>query len=434
MPTGNQTIQPASIMKASILSIGDELLIGQTLNTNAHWMSRKLTEMGITVAHVINLSDEANDIRSTLSAEMETSEIILITGGLGPTSDDITRDVLADFFDSSLVFDDKVFSMIEKIFVHRGREINESTKDLAMVPDKATTIYNTMGTAPGALYAVDKKIIVSMPGVPYEMKAMVRQDILPFLLENLDLPVIIHRHIHTAGRGESQLSDKLKDVEAELDPSVSIAYLPGIGEVKIRLTAKGTDKALLGEKIEAVKQQVLERIGDYVYGFDGDSLEASVGRTLRELGLMIGTAESCTGGNIAKSLTSVSGSSAYFEGSIVSYSNKIKHELLGVNAGDLAEHGAVSEPVVEQMILGALRQLKTDVAIAVSGIAGPTGGSDEKPVGTVFIGIGNQEKQWVRRFLFTKNRTKNIEITTVIALVMLRKFLQDEFVQDGKKE
>jgi len=421
-------------MKASILSIGDELLIGQTLNTNAHWMSRKLTEMGITVAHVINLSDEANDIRSTLSAELETCEIILITGGLGPTSDDITRDVLVEFFGSSLVFDEKVFSMIEKIFVHRGREINESTKDLAMVPDKAKTIYNTMGTAPGALYSVENKIIISMPGVPYEMKAMMRQDILPFLLGNLDLPVIIQRHIHSAGRGESQLSDKLKDVEAGLDPSVSIAYLPGIGEVKIRLTAKGTDKALLEEKIEAVKQQVLERIGDYVYGFDGDSLEASVGRTLKELGLMIGTAESCTGGNIAKALTSVSGSSAYFEGSIVSYSNKIKHELLGVNAGDLAEHGAVSEPVVEQMILGALRQLKTDVAIAVSGIAGPTGGSDEKPVGTVFIGIGNQEKQWVKRFLFTKNRTKNIEITTVIALVMLRKFLWDEFVQDGKKE
>jgi len=421
-------------MKASILSIGDELLIGQTLNTNAHWMSRKLTGMGISVAHVITLSDEAEDIKQTLHSAMQNTDIILITGGLGPTSDDITRDVLAAFFNSSLDYDEKVFEMIEKIFVHRGRHITDSTRDLANVPKAAKTIYNTMGTAPGALYHLDGKIVASMPGVPYEMEAMMEKDILPYIKEHVDLPVIVQSHIHTAGRGESQLSEKLIDVEAEMDPAVSIAYLPGIGEVKIRLTAKGSDRNTLEQKIEVVKSQVMDRIGDHVFGFDGDSLEASVGRLLKEYKLMIGTAESCTGGNIAKTLTSVSGSSAYFEGSIVSYSNKIKHEILGVNAGDLAEFGAVSEPVVEQMILGALRQLKTDLAIAVSGIAGPTGGSDEKPVGTVFIGIGSKEKQWVRRFLFTKNRTKNIEITTVIALVMLRKFLLDEFVQDTKKE
>lgn len=420
-------------MKATLLSIGDEILIGQTLNTNAHWMARELTLLGISVERMATLQDDAADIRSGLDQALKTSDIVLITGGLGPTSDDITRDVLAGYFGSDLHFDQRAYDMIDQLFIRRGRTMTEATKDLARVPSKALTIYNSMGTAPGALYHINGKLTVSMPGVPYEMEAMMMRDVIPYLKDHFDLPVIVYSHIRTAGRGESQLAEKLQEVETGLGPDVRIAYLPSVGEVKIRLTARGNDRASLEKQVEAAKGKVMEAIGEHVYGFDDDSLEASVGRQLKELKLTIGTAESCTGGNIAGRITSVPGSSAYFLGSVVSYSNKVKHDLLGVNAGDLAEHGAVSEPVVRQMILGANRQLGTDVAIAVSGIAGPSGGSEEKPVGTVFIGVGHRNKQWVKRFLFTGDRGRNIELTTVVALVMLRKFLHDEFVKEVKK-
>lgn len=421
-------------MKADILSIADEILIGQTLNTNAHWMARKLTEIGIGVRRITSISDEREDILQALDSSIAASDIVLITGGLGPTNDDLTRDTLAEYFESELTWDDKVLKAMEAIFVHRGRVMTNAVKDMARVPDKATTIYNTMGTAPGALYEHEGKVIVSMPGVPYEMRAMMEQDVLPWLQTNRPLPVIVIRHILTAGQGESQLADKITDIEDSLDPAVKLAYLPDVGKVKLRLTARGEQEGVLREKIEVTEARILERIGKYVYGFDGDQLEASIGRSLQERGLSLSTAESCTGGTIAGMITSIPGSSAYFMGSIVSYSNRAKLELLDVATADLDQHGAVSEPVVRQMVIGANKRFQTDVAIAVSGVAGPGGGSKEKPVGTVFIGVGSAEKQWVKRFQFTSNRGKNVEITAVVALVMLRKFIIDEFVQEGQKE
>jgi nicotinamide-nucleotide amidase len=417
-------------MKADILSIGDELLIGQTLNTNAQWLSSKLTELGIAVRHVVTISDEASDIVASLEDSLENVDIVLITGGLGPTSDDITRDVLAGYFRSELVEDERIRQSLSEYFDQRGRKMTEEVADLAKVPVKAVTLYNNLGTAPGSLYNERGKIVVSMPGVPYEMKGMMDSDVLPWMRASLDLPVILTRHILTAGRGESQVADKIRHIEENMDDGVKLAYLPDIGKVRLRLTAGGTDEEEVKARLDTVQAAIMKEIGHVVYGFDDDTLEASTGRMLLQLGLTIGTAESCTGGNIARTITSVPGSSSYFLGTIVSYSNEVKQRLLGVSEQDLVDHGAVSEPVVEQMLRGAMRQLKTDLAIAVSGIAGPDGGSEEKPVGTVYIGIGSAKRLWVKRLQFTKRRDINIELTTVVSLVMLRKFLGEEYGTD----
>ena len=414
-------------MTANILSIGDELLIGQTLNTNAHWMANKLTEIGITVKHVVTLSDESEDIKKSLGDSMNEAKITLITGGLGPTNDDITRDVLCEFFESDLVVDQGILESLEKLFIYKGRTITDEVKDLAKIPNKAITLYNKMGTAPGTLFQKEGKIVISMPGVPYEMKGMMENDVLPWIKQNLTLPVIVNEHILTAGRGESQLANKIKSVEDNLPENIKLAYLPDMGKVKLRLTAKGNDEAILKKQIEQEKVKIMTEIGHYVYGFNKDTLEGSIGRALKEKGLKIGTAESCTGGNIAAKITSVAGSSSYFEGTIVSYSNQIKMKLLNVSQHKLDTDGAVSESVVREMILGSIDQLNVDLSIAVSGIAGPDGGSKEKPVGTVFIGVGTKELQEIKRFQFTPDRDKNIEITSVVALIMLRKFLAKKF-------
>lgn len=414
-------------MTASILSIGDELLIGQTLNTNAHWMAQQLNAIGISVAHVITLSDEEQDILQTLDEELTKADIVLITGGLGPTNDDLTRDVLCHYFQSELVEDEKALKNIEQIFVYRGRTFTDEVRDLAKVPVKAKVIYNTQGTAPGMLFSEQNKIVVSMPGVPYEMKAMMELDVLPYLKANLDLPVIVHEHILTAGKGESQLAEKIKHIEAALPPHIKLAYLPGIGQVKLRLSAKGNNEAKLKAEIETYKTQMLQVIGKYVYGFNQDTLEGALGELLLQKGLKIGTAESCTGGAIGAKLTSVSGSSAYFQGGVIAYSNELKIKRLNVPSATIEANGAVSESTVEAMIKGAIGQLEVDVAIAVSGIAGPTGGTEEKPVGTVVIGVGNKHNQLVKRFQFTKSRDKNVAISVVVALVMMRKFLLEAY-------
>ncbi len=421
-------------MKANILSIGDELLIGQTLNTNAYWLATELTQIGISVLHMITLSDEETDIISSVEKSMEEADITLITGGLGPTNYDITRDALCKLFVSELVLDEKILNALQGYYNSRGRVLTDDVKDMAYVPSNAIPLYNKMGTAPGTLFQKNGKIVISMPGVPYEMKAMMENDVFPWFKTNLPLPVIVHETILTAGQGESQIALRIKQIEDSLSPNVKLAYLPSIGTVKLRLTAKGNDVIELKALVEIEKQRILKEVGHYVYGYNQDRLEASIGRDLSLLGLTIATAESCTGGSIAKMLTAISGSSVYFKGAVVAYSNEVKQNLLHVESATLAEHGAVSEQVVGQMIKGAIALLKTDLAIAVSGVAGPTGGSDEKPVGTVYVGIGTAKDQYIRRFQFTSDREKNIEITSVVALVMLRKFLATQFVESYKKK
>lgn len=410
-------------MKCTILSIGDELLIGQTLNTNSHWMSQRMNEIGIDVIHHVSLSDVENDIVKCLENALATSQVVLITGGLGPTSDDITKYVLCDFFDGKLIFNEAANQNIETIYKLRNREITEEARKMSYVPDNCIAIQNSLGTAPGMLFRKEDKVIVSMPGVPYEMKAMITNSVIPYLLKNFQMPTIIHKSILTAGVGETVLAEALKTFEQTKDERIKLAYLPNVGKVRLRLTIKGKNKNDLEAVIATAKNEVLKAIGEYVYGFDEDNFEVKIGELLNEKKLTIGTAESCTGGYIAHLLTSVSGSSAYFKGSIVSYANEIKEDLLHVKKETLENFGAVSEQTVSEMLTGALQQLKVDVAIAVSGVAGPNGGTEEKPVGTVFIGIATKEKQYIKKLSFTNNRERNIQLTGVVSLVMLQKFL-----------
>ncbi len=413
-------------MKATVLSIGDELLIGQTLNTNAHWISQKMNEAGIDVIHHISLSDEKNDIINCLNNALQTSQIVLITGGLGPTSDDITKDVLCEYFGGKLIFNEEAYKNIENIFALRKRLIDESTRSVAYLPDVCKIIQNKYGTAAGMIFSKYGKTIVSMPGVPYEMKGMITDDVIPYLKSTYSLPFIIHCNILTAGVGETQLANRLIDFEKNKDAGIKLAYLPNVGKVRLRLTIKGENKEALESVINKAKEDVVHELQEYIYGFDEDTLEQNIGDLLIERRLTLGTAESCTGGYLSHLITSVSGSSAYFKGSIVSYANEIKQDLLYVKTDTLEKFGAVSEETVLEMLSGGLKQLKTDIVIAVSGVAGPNGGTPEKPVGTVFIGIGTKEKSIVKKLSFTNHRDRNIQLSSIVALVMLRKYLLNQ--------
>lgn len=413
-------------MKADIISIGDEILNGQTINTNASWMAIELNNIGIQIRHVISISDNREDILDTLDKSLKKVDFILITGGLGPTSDDLTRDVLAEFFKAKLIFDQKVLDNIERIFSARNREMNEHTKDLARVPQTAKTLYNDMGTAPGALYHIDNQVVVSMPGVPYEMKAMMHKDVLPYLRNNFHLPFILHKHILTAGAGESQISEQLVDFEKQLPSFVRLAYLPGLASVKLRLTAMGSNQSMLEEAIQEQSDKLVSILGKMVYGFDNDTLEKKIGEMLMSNNLKLSVAESCTGGYLGHLITSVSGSSQYFLGGAITYSNDLKMNLLGVKNDTLDSQGAVSEQTVHEMIEGSLQVFGSDISIAISGVAGPGGGSEEKPVGTVYVGVGNKDKKYIRKYQFTKDREKNIQFSAVVALIMLRKFLLND--------
>ncbi len=414
-------------MKCTLLSIGDELLIGQTLNTNAHWMSQKMNEIGIDIIHHVSLSDDATDIVHCLKNALSDSTIVLITGGLGPTSDDITKDVLNQYFGGNLKFNEEAYRNIEQIYKLRERDITDEAKQMSYIPDNCIMIPNTLGTAPGMLFRNGDHVIVSMPGVPYEMKAMITHTVIPYLQNNFQLPVIIHKNILTAGVGETILSDKLKSFENNKDTRIKLAYLPSVGKVRLRLTVKGENRDELERLISNAKTEVVEAINEYIYGFDDDAFEEKVGEFLLAKNLKIGTAESCTGGYIAHLLTTVAGSSAYFKGSIISYANEIKQDLLNVKLETLQQYGAVSEPTVSEMLTGALQQLKTDIVIAVSGIAGPSGGTPDKPVGTVYIGIANKDTQYIKRLSLTNHRERNIQLSGIIALVMLLKFLKTNY-------
>lgn len=414
------------MLKCTVLSIGDELLIGQTLNTNVHWISQRMNEIGIDVIHHITLSDDENDIIQCLDNALISSDIILITGGLGPTSDDITKDVLCEYFGGKLVFNEEAFKNIERIFSLRQRWINEATRQVAFLPDVCEVIQNKNGTAAGMIFTKNKKTIVSMPGVPYEMYAMVTDDVIPYLKNNYRLPFIIHYNILTAGVGETLLAERLESFEKNKAARIKLAYLPNVGKVRLRLTIKGDDKEEIKKIIDEAKKEVVSCIEKYIYGYDDDLLEAKIGELLLECNLSIGTAESCTGGYIAHLITSVAGSSRYFKGSVVSYSNDIKSSILKVKESTLEQFGAVSEQTVSEMLDGALQQLKVDIAIAVSGVAGPDGGTPEKPVGTVFIGIASKEKKIIKMLSFTNNRERNIQLSAISALVLLRNFLLNE--------
>ena len=411
---------------ASIITIGDELLIGQVIDTNSAWIAQQLNRAGIAVTKRIAVGDDAHEIWNALESEKGNADVVLITGGLGPTSDDITKQLLCKYFDGKMIVDkgalDNVKFLFEKIY---NKPISEVNLKQAEVPDVCEVIQNKRGSAPGMVFQKDGTVFISMPGVPYEMQGIM-EDVIPMLEKRFELPAIIHRTILTAGIGESALAEMIKDFEAQLPPEIKLAYLPNYGMVRLRLTTSGFDKVKTEKVINEQFEQLKELVKTYMVTDKDESMQEVLGNILSKNKKTISTAESCTGGVIASLITSVPGSSAYYEGSIVSYSYDIKEALLNVKKETLDKYGAVSEETVKEMLWGLLNKMKTDFGIAVSGIMGPDGGTDEKPVGTVWIAVGNKEKQIAQKLKQRFGRQKNIEVTAVMALNMMRKFILQE--------
>lgn len=410
-------------MKTTIITIGDEILIGTTVDTNSAWIAQQLNLLGIDVYEIISVSDEAPHILNALQRAENQSDVILITGGLGPTNDDITRNTLTQYFNTQLKLFPEVLESLKVYFDKRGIALLERNKQLAEMPENCTPIRNLKGTAWGMWFHRNGKVFMSMPGVPTEMKSMMEDAVLPKLKETFSLPYIIHHHVHTASIGESLLAEKLKDFEAQLPEKFKLAYLPDLGFVTLRLTARGNDKASLEEKMNTQAALMISYISKYVYGTSNDKFEEVLGNILKEKQLTIATAESCTGGHIAHKITSVAGSSAYFKGAVIAYDNSIKINELNVHAEIINSHGAVSEETVKAMVSGINKKFGTDIAIAVSGIAGPDGGTPEKPVGTVWIAVGNDTNIATRKIQLPGNRIQVIKLTTVVALEMLRRYV-----------
>ena len=408
---------------SEIITIGDELLIGHVVDTNSAWIARQLNELGISVKQITSVSDSADHILEALAAARNRATLIIITGGLGPTRDDVTKQTLCKFFNCNMRFDEESFRIISEIFKSRGREVTDVNRRQAEVPDKCTVLLNRLGTAPGMWFREDGKIYVSLPGVPAEMKGLMAESVLPRLKNVFSLPPIIHKSFLTQGIAESFLSDRLSQWEDELPKNMKLAYQPGAGMVRLRISAAGNDEEELRKKVEEQSKRLQDLVGEYIFGYEHDSLEGIVGRLLREQKKTISTAESCTGGYIAHKLTSIPGSSEYYLGSLVAYSNEVKVEELNVDMQTLEEFGAVSEQVVRTMAFSALRKFHSDYAIACSGIAGPTGGTPEKPVGTVWIAIASFEKTISQKLQLGNFRERVIMETSHHALNLLRKIL-----------
>lgn len=412
---------------ASIITIGDELLIGQVIDTNSAWMAQQLNKAGIQVKRRIAVGDSASDIREALDEERVHADIILITGGLGPTADDITKPLLCEYFSGTMIVNkealENVNYLFEKVF---KREITERNIKQAEVPDNCKVILNKRGSAPGMWFEKDGKVIVAMPGVPYEMKGMMEDDVIPLLCKKFSFPYITHRTLLTFGVGESVIADRILDFEAALPASIKIAYLPNYGMVRLRLTTTGIDKIKVDDEIDKYFSELQTYVSDYLVTTEDESLEIVVGKLLLKQNKTMSTAESCTGGYIAHLLTNLPGASAFYTGSVVSYSYKAKEDLLSVQEKTLLEKGAVSEEVVMEMAAGALKNINSDYTIAVSGIMGPQGGTPDKPVGTVWVCVGSKAKLVTRKFHFRFDRQKNIELTAANALNLLRRFIVEE--------
>lgn len=414
------------MIKASIITIGDELLIGQVIDTNSAWMAQQLNKAGIPVARRVAVGDVWDEIWNALDEESKQAQIILITGGLGPTSDDITKPLLCKYFGGKLIVDEGAKQNVINIFTKLNRPIIERNLLQAEVPDICTVIENKRGTAPGMWFTKGETIFVSMPGVPHEMKGMMDDYVIPQLSKLFKLPAIVHRTLLTAGVGESFLAELIKDFEAALPPHIKLAYLPNYGMVRLRLSTSGFDKAAIEKETATQFEQLQSLVKNYLVTTEDEPLEKVVGKLLLAKNKTMCTAESCTGGYIAHLLTSIAGSSVFYDGSVVSYSYGAKEDLLGVDHQTLLNKGAVSEEVVTQMAKGALQNIKSNYVIAVSGIMGPGGGMPEKPVGTVWVAVGNSQKIETQKLHFRFDRARNIQLTAATALNLLRKFILEQ--------
>jgi nicotinamide-nucleotide amidase len=405
---------------AEIISIGDELLYGQTLDTNSHWISGKLDEFNIKVYQKTTIGDNEEQILKAFAEAAARADIVLITGGLGPTKDDLTKPLLAKYFGVKLVRNEEALREISALFAKASREVTAVNVQQAKLPANCEKITNPVGTAPGMWFYENNTVFVAMPGVPYEMKRIMTDSVLPKLQKMFGENIIHHHIIKTIGITESSLSDLIEDWELSLPKHMKLAYLPTMGQVKLRLTAMGTHLDTLMREVDDQEKRIFPKISKYVYGYGDEQIEGIIGQMLIKNNQTLGVAESCTGGYLAHLITSIPGSSKYFKGTIVAYANEVKMNELEVKAKDIETYGAVSEQVALSMAKGIRNKLKTDVGIATTGIAGPDGGSEEKPVGTVWIAYSDQYISIAKKFNFARDRKFIIHWTALAALNLFR--------------
>lgn len=408
-------------VRAEVITIGDEILFGQIMDTNTQWIGAQLTDIGIRPVRKTSVGDNKQDILAAFAEASQRVEIVIVTGGLGPTKDDITKHTFAAYFGSELKINEDALKLVTDFFAKRGRGMTELNIQQAALPTNCTYIPNLWGTAPGMWFEKDGVIYVSLPGVPYEMKSLMEFEILPRLKARFASNIIQHKSVRTVGIGESLLAETIEDWENALPENIKLAYLPHFGQVKLRLTGTGTDQKLLDSQLQEQVDTLLPLIREHVFGFDSDELESVIGALLMRNGSTAGTAESCTGGFIAHRITNIPGSSRYFQGSVVSYSNAVKMKVLGVSEETLNSYGAVSEQTAREMAEGARKLLGTTYAISTTGIAGPDGGTPEKPVGTVWLACATPNETVTQLLKLSGIRSINIEVTATYALNLLRK-------------
>jgi len=414
-----------SNITAAIITIGDELLIGQTIDTNSAWIAQHLNELGIDVIRRVAVGDDRNAILTALDSELKGVNIVLITGGLGPTADDITKPLLNEYFGGKMQVDEKVLAHLKEIFTKHNRPFLERNMKQAEVPDVCTPLFNKMGTAPGMWFDRNDKVAIAMPGVPFEMMSIMQDEVLPRLRKRFFSNALLHRSIVTAGEGESFIAEKIQDLEEALPPHIRLAYLPGAGMVKLRLTGRGADKQKLSDELQLCQQEIAQRLDGIVVALEDIPMEVLLGRWFTAKGAKLGLAESCTGGYIAHQVTQAVGASNYFKGSIVCYTNDIKEKLLGVKKATLQNEGAVSEQAVTEMVKGALIALDADYAFAISGLLGPKGEDDKEEVGTVWMAVASRQSIKTKRFWFRYDRQRNKEMAVSMGLLMIWRFIND---------
>ena len=405
---------------AELLTIGDEILYGQIVDTNSQWMSLALDKVGIKVIRKTTVGDQEGEILTSFTEAEKRADIVLITGGLGPTSDDITKPCLAKYFNCELKIHEEALAEVTEFFTSRGREITEINRQQAALPSCCTKITNPIGTAPGMWFERDGKVFMAMPGVPDEMKRMMQEQVIPKLLQTYKMPTIIHKVIRTVGIGESFLSEKISAWEKSLPSHIRLAYLPGLGDVKLRLTGFGDSDVKLQAEIDDLSEKLIPLAGEYIYGYGEESLEVVVGKILRAKKLTLSVAESCTGGYLSHLITSVPGSSDYFLGSMIPYAYEIKMRQLGVKPETLEKYGAVSEPTINEMANIVRAKFNTDIGVATSGIAGPGGATPDKPVGTVWIAYSDKYHTVTKKLQLSKDRMINIKLASALVLNLIR--------------
>jgi nicotinamide-nucleotide amidase len=420
-----------SNIAAAIITIGDELLIGQVIDTNSTWIAQRLNEQGIDVLRRVAVGDYRNAIIKALDEEIAVASLVIITGGLGPTADDITKPLLNEYFGGTMIVNEHVVTHLKNIFEKRNRPFLERNMKQAEVPDVCTVLFNKMGTAPGMWFEKDGKVIISLPGVPFEMVSIMENEALPRLKKRFSSGALLHRSIITAGEGESFIAEKIEDIESALPEHIRLAYLPGAGMVKLRLTGRSDDAAKLSSELDQWQKQLAARLDHIVVALEDIPLEAILGRWFTANNATLGMAESCTGGYVSHHITQVKGSSAYFKGSIVCYSNEVKEKILGVKKETIEKEGAISEQTVIELVKGALRVLDVDYAFAVTGMMSD-GGEEKVEVGTVWMAVADKNKVVTRKFWFPYDRVRNKEMTVSMGMLMIWKFLNPKPSADNK--